>query len=480
MNKQIVEMENINLPKTFTDILDLLDDCIFIVDKNGYFVFYNKANERLDKLDQDFVIGRHLTECFNLNEHTSITLNVLSEKIPILDAFQDYTTASGHRILSVSSSYPLFNKEKELIGALTITKDITRFKKLMNIVHKESAGELNADDSGAYYTFNNIIGKSTLLTKSIRIAERASKTDSPVLLYGDTGTGKELFAQSIHNESGVPGPFIPLNCAAIPENLLEGILFGTAKGAFTNSVERPGLFEEASNGTLFLDELSSMSLDQQSKLLRVLETGRLRRVGETKERIVRTRLISALNISPIDAIEQGLIRQDLFYRLGVVTIKIPSLVERREDIPLLTQYFIDHYNKAFDLKVKGVSTEVMKIFSEYNWPGNIRELRHTIEHAMNLVENETIEKEHLPFLLFERLKVKPSKSVEQIVDIAVSEEIDDKGMDLKTVVELVEKETILSVLRKNEGNINDTAKKLGLSRQNLDYKMKKYGLTSTY
>ena len=312
MNKQIVEMENLNLPKTFTDILDLLDDCIFIVDKNGYFVFYNKANERLDKLDQDFVIGRHLTECFNLNEHTSITLNVLSEKIPILDAFQDYTTASGHRILSVSSSYPLFNKEKELIGALTITKDITRFKKLMNIVHKESAGELNADDSGAYYTFNNIIGKSTLLTKSIRIAERASKTDSPVLLYGDTGTGKELFAQSIHNESGVPGPFIPLNCAAIPENLLEGILFGTAKGAFTNSVERPGLFEEASNGTLFLDELSSMSLDQQSKLLRVLETGRLRRVGETKERIVRTRLISALNISPIDAIEQGLIRQDLF------------------------------------------------------------------------------------------------------------------------------------------------------------------------
>ena len=349
----------------------------------------------------------------------------------------------------------------------------------MNIVNKESAGEHIANDSGAQYTFNNIIGKSPLLTKSIKIAQKASKTDSPVLLYGETGTGKELFAQSIHNESGVRGPFISLNCAAIPENLLEGILFGTAKGAFTGSVERPGLFEEAAGGTLFLDEISSMNPDQQSKLLRVLETGRLRRVGETKERVVRVRLISALNISPIDAIEQGLIRQDLFYRLGVVTIKIPSLVERREDIPMLTEYFIDHYNKAFKLNVQGVSTEVMKIFLEYNWPGNIRELRHTIEHAMNLVENETIEKEHLPFLLFERLKMKPSKSVEQIVDIAVSEEIDEKGMDLKTVVELVEKETILSVLRKNEGNINDTAKKLGLSRQNLDYKMKKYGLTST-
>lgn len=297
VKKHLIRLENLNLPKTFTAILDLLDECIFIVDKNGHFVFYNKANEKLDKLKRGFVIGRHLTECFKLNERTSITLNVLSEQMPILDTFQDYTAASGHRIISVSSSYPLFNN-KELIGALTITKDITRFKKLMYIIDKEPAEELLANGTGAYYTFDHIIGQSSLLTESIKIAQKASKTASPILLYGETGTGKELFAQSIHNESGVPGPFIPLNCATIPENLLEGILFGTAKGAFTGSVERPGLFEEASNGTLFLDELCSMNLDQQSKLLRFLETGRFRRVGESKERIVRTRIISALNISP--------------------------------------------------------------------------------------------------------------------------------------------------------------------------------------
>lgn len=472
MNYQI-EVENLNIPKDFAAILDLLDDCVFIVDKDGYFVFYNKANEKLDKLERNFVIGRHLTECFKLNENTSITLKVLSEQKPLLDVFQDYTTVSGHRIISVSSSYPLF-QNKELQGALTITKDITRFKKLINIINKEPAEEPRADISGAYYTFEHIVGQSPLLTKSIKIARRASKTDSPILLYGDTGTGKELFAQSIHNESGVPGLFIPLNCAAIPENLLESILFGTAKGAFTGSVERPGLFEEACNGTLFLDELSSMNLDQQSKLLRVLETGRLRRVGETKERVVNVRIISTLNVSPIEAIEQGLIRQDLFYRLGVVTIKIPPLVERREDIPLLTEYFIDHFNKAFKLNVQGVSDEVMEVFLEYYWPGNVRELRHVIEHAMNLVETETIEKEHLPYLLFERLKVDSQKNIEKIVDHAAKEISDN---DLKSFVESVEKEAILNVLKKNNGNINETAKKLGLSRQNLDYKMKKYRIT---
>jgi arginine utilization regulatory protein len=475
VKKHLIRLENLNLPKTFTAILDLLDECIFIVDKNGHFVFYNKANEKLDKLKRGFVIGRHLTECFKLNERTSITLNVLSEQMPILDTFQDYTAASGHHIISVSSSYPLFNN-KELIGALTITKDITRFKKLMYIIDKEPAEELLANGTGAYYTFDHIIGQSSLLTESIKIAQKASKTASPILLYGETGTGKELFAQSIHNESGVPGPFIPLNCATIPENLLEGILFGTAKGAFTGSVERPGLFEEASNGTLFLDELCSMNLDQQSKLLRFLETGRFRRVGESKERIVRTRIISALNISPIDAIEQGLLRQDLFFRLGVMPIKIPSLVERREDIPLLIEYFIDYYNKAFKLNVQGVSTEVMRVFSEHDWPGNIRELRHLIEHAMNLVQDEVIEKEHLPCLFFERLKADSLKKVDQIGDNTVKE-ID--GQDLKSYVESVEKEAILKVLKESEGNINDSARKLGISRQNLDYKIKKYGLIST-
>lgn len=173
VKKHLIRLENLNLPKTFTAILDLLDECIFIVDKNGHFVFYNKANEKLDKLKRGFVIGRHLTECFKLNERTSITLNVLSEQMPILDTFQDYTAASGHRIISVSSSYPLFNN-KELIGALTITKDITRFKKLMYIIDKEPAEELLANGTGAYYTFDHIIGQSSLLTESIKIAQKAS------------------------------------------------------------------------------------------------------------------------------------------------------------------------------------------------------------------------------------------------------------------------------------------------------------------
>jgi PAS domain S-box-containing protein len=198
VKKHLIRLENLNLPKTFTAILDLLDDCIFIVDKNGYFVFYNKANEKLDKLKRGFVIGRHLTECFKLNERTSITLNVLSEQMPILDTFQDYTAASGHRIISVSSSYPLFNN-KELIGALTITKDITRFKKLMYIIDKEPAEELLANwtillddcifivDKNGYFVFYNkanekldklkrgfVIGRH--LTECFKLNERTSIT----------------------------------------------------------------------------------------------------------------------------------------------------------------------------------------------------------------------------------------------------------------------------------------------------------------
>lgn len=472
---QPIEVESLNLSKTFTAMLDLLDDCIFIVDQKGYMVFYNRANEKLDKLERDFVIGRHITECFQLNEHTSVTLRALRNREPVLDVFQDYTTVQGHRVVSVSSSYPMFYKN-ELIGAITITKDITRFKKLLNIINNEPAGVPLAKDHSAPYTFEQIIGQSPILINSINIARKASKTDSPILLFGETGTGKELFAQSIHNESGTNGPFVSLNCAAIPENLLEGILFGTAKGAFTGSTERAGLYEEAKNGTLFLDELNSMNLSQQSKLLRVLETGRLRRVGETKERIVKARIISALNISPIKAIEQGIIRQDLFYRLGVVTIKIPSLRERREDIPLLTDYFINYYNSVFKRKVRGVSDEVIQIFLEYSWPGNVRELRHAVEHAMNLIDKEeTITKEHLPYLLFEKMNANSLQDTGQAVDIALARERGWK--DLKSFVEAVEKEAIINVLKDSNGNLNKTAKKLGLSRQNLDYKLKKYGLT---
>jgi arginine utilization regulatory protein len=207
VKKHLIRLENLNLPKTFTAILDLLDECIFIVDKNGHFVFYNKANEKLDKLKRGFVIGRHLTECFKLNERTSITLNVLSEQMPILDTFQDYTAASGHRIISVSSSYPLFNN-KELIGALTITKDITRFKKLMYIIDKEPAEELLANGTGAYYTFDHIIGQSSLIKVFWSDQHQFFSCQVPAFHQPHSLPANGFFNQVAH-QAGIPFIFTP-------------------------------------------------------------------------------------------------------------------------------------------------------------------------------------------------------------------------------------------------------------------------------
>lgn len=463
MEIEIFEVDEPVLSKTLQVILDLLDDCILIVDKNGMVLFYNQANEKLDNLQREKVIGCHIDDCFKVKEQTSgITSQVLRKRIPLRDVYQDYTTISGNRVISVSSAYPLFHQQ-ELAGVLTITKNIYRYKKLMNIVG-DAYESLSKNEAGENYTFEQMIGSSSILMNSVRIARKAAKTNSSVLIYGDTGTGKELFAQSIHHASNLKGPFVSINCAAIPENLLESILFGTAKGAFTGAVERAGLFEEAANGTLFLDEINSMNSSQQAKLLRVLETGHLRRIGENRERPVHVRMISALNMSPLKAVEQGLLRQDLFYRLSVVSVRVPPLTERKEDIPLLTKFFIDHYNRSFNLNVRGVSADVAGLFQQYRWPGNVRELRHAIEYAMNLIEDsELITREDLSPLFFEQIG-------------QGSLEMTAEKKTLKTLLEDVELAEINAVLHECKGNVNEAARRLGVSRQNLDYKLKKYHL----
>ncbi len=471
MKNLIFEVDDIIFSKTLQVILDLLDECIMVVDKQGKIIFYNQANEKLDNQKREDIIGRHFTECFSIIDHTSVTLQVLSKKMPVVDLYQDYTTTSGTRVISVSSSYPL-SHNGEFMGALTITKNIYRFKKLMHII--SDAEKPIKFNSAVNYTFEQIIGESKALKSCIHIARKAAKTNSSILIYGDTGTGKELFAQSVHNASGRKGPFISLNCAAIPESLLESILFGTAKGAFTGAIERQGLFEEATNGTLLLDEINSMNSSQQAKLLRVLETGRIRKVGENKEREINVRVLSAMNISPIKAVEQGILRRDLFYRLSVVNIRIPPLRERKEDIPLLTNFFITYYNNLINCKVRAVSPEVAELFMQYDWPGNVRELRHVMEYAMNMVEDEEIiGREHLSALFNEQIN---QYQPEEETSSSVKAHKSLKTATLKTIIEGVEVETIRRVLQESNGNVNEAARRMGLSRQNLDYKLKKYKL----
>lgn len=217
------------------------------------------------------------------------------------------------------------------------------------------------------------------------------------MIYGETGTGKELLVQSIHNASPRKSEaFIAQNCAAIPSSLLESILFGTAKGSYTGAVDRPGLFELADGGTLFLDEINSMPLDIQAKLLRVLENGVIRRIGGTKEHGVNVRIIAAMNEPADVCLREKTLRSDLYYRLNVINLQIPPLRDRKGDLPLLTDHFIQKYNFLFGKLVTKVDEEVKVRFNQYDWPGNVRELEHAIESAMNIMDGDSITVEHIP------------------------------------------------------------------------------------
>jgi arginine utilization regulatory protein len=360
---------------------------------------------------------------------------------------------------------------KKVMGAIEISKDITEVKKLSEQVvnlqaelYSENLQNKKTDSNGAVYTFADIIGTSEEMLILKKNALAASDSPSPVLVYGETGTGKELLVHAIHNASPRRNkPFIAQNCAALPESLLESILFGTVKGAFTGAETRPGLFEIADGGTLFLDEINSMSLPLQAKLLMVIQDRNVRRIGDTKTTYVDVRIMTAINTDPLKAVKEKTIRDDVFYRLSVISLRMPELGERRDDIPALLEHFIKKYNKKLNKRIKGVSKDVMEFFMDYSWPGNIRELEHTIEGSMNLAEGSSITKNNLPYYLME----------------AFNAAADSKGTEvrpLKETLMLLEKQLIEEALLKSGRNITKAAEILDIPRQTLQYKISKHRL----
>lgn len=253
------------------------------------------------------------------------------------------------------------DQKQNIIGAIEVAKDITNLERIIkdNILNK----------GDTKYTFDSIIGTSENFLEVIEKSKRSTRTASSILIVGN-GHRKELFAQSIHNGSSrSTQPFISQNCAALPDSLIEGILFGTKKGAFTGSIERPGLFEQAQGGTILLDEINSLNPNMQAKLLRALQERTIRRVGDTKDKKIDVRVIATINEDPIDAISNDHLRKDLYYRLSVVSLFIPPLRERKEDIPLLAQSFIEKFNALFELNIEGISEEVYSLFMITTGPG---------------------------------------------------------------------------------------------------------------
>lgn len=317
------------------------------------------------------------------------------------------------------------------------------------------------DELRERYSFEGIIGVSRPLRETLEIAERIANSDAAVLITGESGTGKELLARGIHYHSGrSEGPFVAVNCAAIPENLLESELFGHVRGAFTGAVkDKPGKFELADGGTLFLDEVADLKVEHQVKLLRVLQDKKIDRVGGLSQASVDVRLIAATNRNVEEAIASGDFRDDLYYRLSVITLEMPPLRNRRDDIPLLVDHFIRKFNAGKKVEVAG---DAMEALTRYGWPGNVRELENVIERALLLRKGDGITTAELTDKLV--------KKGERIGGLAF--ELPDEGFSLDDL----ERDLLVRALERHDWNQSKAARYLGLSRPTLIYRMEKYGI----
>lgn len=444
-------------------ILKTIDEGIHVVNTEGKTIFYNEVAARHDGMDVKEVQGKHLLNAFpSLTESSSTLLRVIKTGKPIYNQTQVYVNIHGKQIDTINTTLPIF-LDKEIIGAVEIAKDYSRMKQLAESLLdlQRNVNKTNKKKAlkNVKYTLDDLKSRNPAFLSMKNEAERLAKSDSPILVYGESGTGKELFVQGIHHASHRGnGPFIAQNCAAIPETLLESILFGTAKGSYTGAVERKGLFELADGGTLFLDELHTMPIELQAKLLRVLEDGMVRRVGSSQNISVDVRVITAMNVHPTAALQSQKLRSDLYYRLNVFTFSLLPIRERKEDILFLTKHFIDFFNKSLNKKIKGIEQKVEGFFMNYPWPGNVRELKHTIEYMMNVCDDEILQMKDLPIIMKQQ---------------AAGYETSDNQLSLRKNVEELEKKLIDTALELSAGNIKHAAKLLEIPRQTLQYKIKK-------
>ncbi|HVT43987.1 MAG TPA: sigma-54 dependent transcriptional regulator [Thermoanaerobaculia bacterium] len=316
------------------------------------------------------------------------------------------------------------------------------------------------------FTFSNIIGKSRKMQEVFSIVSRIAGTSSTVLISGESGTGKELIARAIHYNSGRRGKFVSINCGALPETLLESELFGHERGAFTGAIrEKKGLFQEAHLGTIFLDEIGEMSTAMQIKLLRVLQDQIVRKVGGNEEVQVDVRVIAATNSDLADGIQKGMFREDLFYRINVIPIELPSLRRRKEDIPLLADHFIAKFCKKMDVPTKRISAEAMRALEKYPWPGNVRELENIIERTIALEPSDVLTTKSLPEAVLLGFEIPDS-----------SFDLPEGGLSLEKHLEDIGKSLMLKALERSNGVQTQAAELLKMSFRSFRYYAKKYDL----
>lgn len=448
-------------------ILQHIDEGVHVLDKNGNTIIYNEAMSKLEKMETKEVMKKPFGEVFkNLNSENSTLLKALKYGVPTFDLNQTYLNKDGKEITTINTTLPVVI-DNEVTAVVEVAKNITKMTEMSHTILKLQ-NEIGRPEKAKTqkirkYNFNNIIGSSRNFTDVIERAKKASKNSASVFIFGETGTGKELIAQSIHYESiRKDKPFIAQNCAALPESLLEGLLFGTSKGGFTGAVDRAGLFEQANGGTLLLDEINSMPYELQAKLLRVLQENYIRRVGGIKDIPIDVRIISTSNELPEVILKNGRIRKDLFYRLNVIQLNVPPLRDRKDDITMLANMFIYKYNERFNREILSISKEAQDSLLKYDYPGNVRELENIIMAAISMADdNERIlGRNHFEFLDTDREY--DSRKYE----------IGENGID--EYLGNLEKRIIEKTLKNNDQNITKSAEILKIKRQTLQHKIKKY------
>ncbi|RNB88457.1 PAS domain-containing protein [Brevibacillus nitrificans] len=453
--------------KQFRNLVDF--DNLLVVDEKGTIIFYDLADlstlQELGFRPEEF-LGKNITTLYNnLNKQNSTLMQVLQTGESLCNVKQELASKKGNTVWSINSSYPIMENGK-IVGAIEFSKHYYS-KDSMHSLDKYASHKLYRKNN-TIYTMDDIITVNPQM-EAIKVKiQKIAKTGSTVLIYGKTGTGKEVVAQSIHNLSNRYGkPFISLNCGAIPANLLEGTLFGTTKGSFTDSQDMPGLFELADGGTLFLDEINSLDVNLQVKLLKAIEEKAVRRVGGKKNIHLDIRVISATNEDPERLLADKRLREDLYYRLGVVQIDLPTLAERKEDIALLLSHYVRFYNNNMNMTIEGFEPDAWECFLRYDWPGNIRELKNAVETAYNQAVTDRITIEDIP------RRIRRVAESHKLVPV---QEMPNPELSLKEAVDEYEKSLIEREWRTSTGKIAETARRLGISKQLLKYKLDKYRL----
>ncbi|MGI6686012.1 MAG: sigma-54 interaction domain-containing protein [Bacillota bacterium] len=459
----LVWQKMLHVECSMNTLMDTVNEAITLIDQQNVVVGWNKRAEELYRIPAKTIVGQEINRFFSSLVVTHVINKDVMKKKGVRNDY--HQPIPGTHVLI--NAFPIIYQD-QVLGSVCAERDITETVSLHNELSKANSQvrQLKSEITKRHKShdaFQKIYGRSKKLSDTINLAQRVANTNVAVLIRGESGTGKELFAEAIHNESSRKGkPFVIINCGAIPAALFESELFGYQSGAFTGADRkgRPGKFELAHQGTIFLDEIGEMPLDLQVKLLRVLQNKRFYKVGGNDPIEVDVRVIAATHRNLEQMIADGLFREDLYYRINVVSLEIPPLRQRKEDIPELIYLFIREFCLQQNRDMVQIAPEVMTTLLEYPWPGNIRELRNVVERMVILAEDNMILLEHLP----------PSIKKRKIT----GEEIPKGDSTLTDITDRTEREIILQALEESGGDKSKAAKRLGIPRSTLYYKLKKY------